>query len=151
MSAAQKFRGRDLESGLEAQVGILEDSAKKGSVSLLSHFATNRKAIFLIFQAKLYFKVKGPVVWLGFYVSLVSCMAADHSLEPLELVTYQEGTEENWFSYLLLREVRWRAHSGVPDSEPGPDSLYSNQFPGDADTAGVGTSFEELLDESTLP
>lgn len=82
-------------------------------------------------------------------------MAADHSLEPLELVTYQEGTEENWFSHLLLREVRgrawWNTHSGVPDSEPGPDSLYSNQFPGDADTAGVGTSFEELLDESTLP
>lgn len=39
--------------------------------------------------------------------------------------------------------------NGVLDSELGPETLYSNQFPGDADVAVVGTSFEEPLDEST--
>lgn len=109
MSAAQKFRERDLESGLEAQVGILEDNAKQSSLSLPSHFATNCKPIFLTFQATWYFKDKGPAVWLGFYVSLVGCMAGDRSPGPLELVTYQEGTEEDWFSHLLLHRVRGRA------------------------------------------
>lgn len=62
MSAAQTFRERDLESGLEARVGILEDNAKQSSLSLPSHFGTYCKAIFLIFQATLYFKDKGPAV-----------------------------------------------------------------------------------------
>lgn len=82
---------------------------KKSSLSLPSHFATNCKAIFLIFQAKLYFKDKGPEVWLGFYDSLVGCMAGDSSTGPLELVNYQEGTKEDWFSHLHLHRVRWRA------------------------------------------
>lgn len=115
----KKFRGRDLEWTGQAS-WIWWDTVGSGSTGRNSGrqcqkaqaflLTSNCKAIFLIFQAKLYLNHKGPEVRHGFYVSLLGCIAGDHSPGPLELVTNQEGTEADWFLRLRLHRVRWRAH-----------------------------------------